>query len=206
MDVMKKVPVREQDPKVRATNFAEVCYGYNEEEAVAEAERCLNCGCVAVSPTDVGTALIALDAMIVTNEREILAEHFFKAAVMGSTVLEKGEIVTKIRVPQAAAGNKQIYYKHRTRKSIDFPILSIALNADMDGQKVKDIRVVFGAAAPVPKRMHQVEEFLRGKDLTRQVAEEAAALAVEDCVPLAENAYKVHLLEVLTRRTLEKLI
>ena len=32
MDVMKKVPVREQDPKVRATNFEEVCYGYNEEE------------------------------------------------------------------------------------------------------------------------------------------------------------------------------
>ena len=42
-DMMKKVPVREQDPKVRATNFEEVCYGYNEEEAVAEAERCLNC-------------------------------------------------------------------------------------------------------------------------------------------------------------------
>ncbi|MBQ6603836.1 MAG: NADPH-dependent glutamate synthase [Eubacterium sp.] len=42
-DMMKKVPVREQDPKVRAANFEEVCLGYNEEEAVAEAERCLNC-------------------------------------------------------------------------------------------------------------------------------------------------------------------
>ncbi len=40
---MKKVPVREQDPKVRATNFEEVCYGYNETEAVEEAARCLNC-------------------------------------------------------------------------------------------------------------------------------------------------------------------
>ncbi|WP_317316672.1 NADPH-dependent glutamate synthase, partial [Peptostreptococcus russellii] len=38
-----KVPVREQDPKVRATNFEEVCYGYNEEEAMQEAQRCLNC-------------------------------------------------------------------------------------------------------------------------------------------------------------------
>ncbi len=38
-----KVPVREQDPKVRATNFEEVCYGYNEEEAIKEAQRCLNC-------------------------------------------------------------------------------------------------------------------------------------------------------------------
>ena len=43
MDMMKKVPVREQDPKVRAANFEEVCLGYNEEEAVLEAARCLNC-------------------------------------------------------------------------------------------------------------------------------------------------------------------
>lgn len=38
-----KVPVREQDPKVRATNFDEVCLGYNEDEAVVEAQRCLSC-------------------------------------------------------------------------------------------------------------------------------------------------------------------
>jgi len=43
MDVLKKVPVREQDPKVRATNFEEVCYGYNAEEAQEEASRCINC-------------------------------------------------------------------------------------------------------------------------------------------------------------------
>ena len=43
MDMLKKVPVREQDPKVRAANFEEVCYGYNKEEAQAEASRCLKC-------------------------------------------------------------------------------------------------------------------------------------------------------------------
>ncbi len=43
VDVLKKVPVREQDPKVRATNFDEVCLGYNQEEAMAEATRCINC-------------------------------------------------------------------------------------------------------------------------------------------------------------------
>ena len=42
-DRFTKIPVREQDPKVRATNFEEVCLGYNEEEAVVEAQRCLNC-------------------------------------------------------------------------------------------------------------------------------------------------------------------
>ena len=40
---MKKVPVREQDAKVRAANFEEVCYGYNAEEALEEAKRCIGC-------------------------------------------------------------------------------------------------------------------------------------------------------------------
>ena len=43
MDVLKKTPVREQDPRVRATNFEEVCLGYNKEEAMEEASRCINC-------------------------------------------------------------------------------------------------------------------------------------------------------------------
>ena len=42
-NVLERVPVREQDPKVRATNFEEVCYGYNKEEAMEEAQRCINC-------------------------------------------------------------------------------------------------------------------------------------------------------------------
>ena len=51
-----RVPVREQDPKVRATNFEEVCYGYNVEEATLEASRCLNCKnprCVAACPVGI---------------------------------------------------------------------------------------------------------------------------------------------------------
>ncbi len=56
MDVLKKVPVREQDPKVRATNFEEVCYGYNLEEAMEEATRCINCKnakCIAGCPVSI---------------------------------------------------------------------------------------------------------------------------------------------------------
>ncbi|MCD7997279.1 MAG: NADPH-dependent glutamate synthase [Clostridiales bacterium] len=57
MDMMKKVPVREQDPKVRATNFEEVCLGYNEEEARAEASRCLKCR----NPKCVGGCPVSID-------------------------------------------------------------------------------------------------------------------------------------------------
>lgn len=56
MDVTKRIPVREQDPILRATNFEEVCYGYNLEEAVSEAKRCLQCKnpkCVTGCPVNV---------------------------------------------------------------------------------------------------------------------------------------------------------
>lgn len=55
-DVLKKVPVREQDPKERATNFDEVCLGYNKEEAMEEAARCINCKnakCVSGCPVNI---------------------------------------------------------------------------------------------------------------------------------------------------------
>lgn len=55
-DVLKKVPVREQNPKVRATNFEEVCLGYNKEEAMEEASRCINCKnakCIAGCPVSI---------------------------------------------------------------------------------------------------------------------------------------------------------
>ena len=52
-----RVPVREQDPKVRATNFEEVCYGYNKEEAMLEASRCLHCK----NPRCVGACPVGID-------------------------------------------------------------------------------------------------------------------------------------------------
>lgn len=69
-----RVPVREQDPKVRATNFEEVCLGYNEEEAVMEAERCLNCK----NPKCVGGCPVSID--IPAFIEQVKDRNFEKAA------------------------------------------------------------------------------------------------------------------------------
>ena len=73
-DVLKKVPVREQDAKVRATNFEEVCYGYNKEEAVEEANRCITCKnakCIEGCP-----ASIDIPAFIAAVKEEKFEEAF----------------------------------------------------------------------------------------------------------------------------------
>jgi len=70
---MVRVPISEQDPKVRATNFEEVCLGYTEEEAVKEAERCLNCK----NPRCVGGCPVSIN--IPAFIQEVKARNFEKA-------------------------------------------------------------------------------------------------------------------------------
>lgn len=88
MDNLKRVPVREQDGKERAKNFNEVCYGYNDEEAIAEAKRCLNCKnarCVSGCPVNVN--IPAFIAQIVSGDvdgaYEIISESSSLPAVCG---------------------------------------------------------------------------------------------------------------------------
>lgn len=83
-----RVPVREQDPKVRATNFEEVCYGYNREEAMLEASRCLHCKnprCVSACP--VGLKIPDFIAKIVEGDVQgaaaVIAEDSSLPAVCG---------------------------------------------------------------------------------------------------------------------------
>ena len=87
-DMMKKVPVREQEPKVRATNFEEVCMGYNLEEAMAEAARCLNCKnakCVAGCPVsiDIPAFIQEVKAGNIEEAARIIAKSSALPAVCG---------------------------------------------------------------------------------------------------------------------------
>lgn len=87
-DMLKKVPVREQDPKVRATNFDEVCLGYNEEEAVEEAQRCLHCKnakCIAGCPVNINIPefIAAVKEKDYTKAYKVISESSSLPAVCG---------------------------------------------------------------------------------------------------------------------------
>lgn len=83
-----RVPVREQDPKVRATNFEEVCYGYNKEEALLEASRCLNCKnprCMTACPVSlqIPRFIAELAAGNIAGAAAVIAEDSSLPAVCG---------------------------------------------------------------------------------------------------------------------------
>ena len=87
-DMMKKVPVREQDPKVRATNFDEVCLGYNMEEAMEEASRCINCKnakCIQGCPVSINIPAFvkAVKEGKITEAADIIAESSALPAICG---------------------------------------------------------------------------------------------------------------------------
>lgn len=69
-----------------------------------EAGRCFNCGCLAVSPSDIGVVLLALDARIVTTKRSLDIQSFFTTNGSGSTVLDTDELITEIQIPKPTNG------------------------------------------------------------------------------------------------------
>ncbi len=83
-----RVPVREQDPAIRATNFEEVCYGYDEQEAMLEASRCLHCKnprCVAACPVNIRIPdfIAALHAGKMQEAADIIAEDSSLPSICG---------------------------------------------------------------------------------------------------------------------------
>jgi len=169
----------------------------------SEAQRCVNCGCIAVNASDMAPALMALGAKIKTTKRELSADHFFAADIMKCTVLDDDELVEEIEIPAPSKNNRQGYQKFRIRNSIDFPIVSLAYSFDLDGQTIKDASIVFGAVAPIPLRARGVEEYLEGRLLSDETAVEAGDVAVQAVKPLAKNRFKVQIVKALLRKMVE---
>jgi xanthine dehydrogenase YagS FAD-binding subunit len=153
--------------------------------------------CIAVHPSDVAPALIALNAKIVTNKRAIGAENFFDVKVPTSTVLAVDEIITEIQVPTPAAGAKSAFLKFAIRKSIDFPIVNCAVLVGGGAP-----RICLNAVAPKPYRAVKAEAAIAGKPINEATAEAAGTAAVEDAKPLTATKYKVQIAKTLVKRAL----
>ena len=185
-----------------------ICYAatprsMNREHCIVGASRC-----VAVNPSDTAPALVALDAeMTVVNasgERSYAAREFFIGPaidIMRMTVLEPGDLLTRIRLPAPQPDARWYFEKIRDRKSWDFSLASVASVLHVDGGVVRDARIVVNGVAPYPVRSDAAERVARGRspdDETGQIAGEAA---VEGARALRHNDYKIALMRNLVKRS-----
>ena len=121
-----RVPVREQDPKVRATNFDEVCYGYNKEEALLEASRCLNCKnprCMTACPVglQIPRFIAELAQGNVAGAAAVIAEDSSLPAVCGRVCPQEtqceGSCVLGVKGEPVAIGKLERFVADYTREN-----------------------------------------------------------------------------------------
>jgi xanthine dehydrogenase YagS FAD-binding subunit len=160
-------------------------------------------GCFAVCPSDMAVALAALDAELELTgpegNRLLNVADFYHPL---RNALDAGEIITEVRVPRPSLETRQIFIKHRVRKSVDFAIVSVGLTVTIEEGICSAARVVLGAVAPGPYRAQKAEEVLLGNALHEETIEKAAIASVADAVPLSKNAFKVEIAKTLVKRGL----
>jgi xanthine dehydrogenase YagS FAD-binding subunit len=170
--------------------------------------------CIAVQPSDLPVALIAVDAEVLVQHADG-AEHWVPmeafhtlagAAPEVETVLRPGDLILAIRIPAHAARRRSHYLKVRDRASFAWALASaaVSLRTEEDGT-VAEARIAAGGVATKPWRLPQVEQVLLGRRLDAQTAVAAAARATEGAVPRPGNAYKVPLLQHTVERAILEL-
>jgi xanthine dehydrogenase YagS FAD-binding subunit len=167
--------------------------------------------CAIVHPSTVATALVALGAIIeLTNARGEIRTMPLEAFLISSTTdvhrendLQSQELLSAVRLPFLSETTRSVHLKQGETDSFDWPIADVAVVLDLapDGRCV-NAAVVLGAAAPVPYRARAAEAFLTETHIDETIAREAAKLALGGATPLAQNAYKIPLLETLVRRAI----
>jgi xanthine dehydrogenase YagS FAD-binding subunit len=155
-------------------------------------------GCIAVHPSDTASALIALNAKVVTNKRTVEAENFFEVNKPKSTVLAQDEFIREIQIPAPPAGAKSAFIKFAFRKSIDFPIVNCAVMVGGGSP-----RICLNAVAPKPYRAVKAEAAIAGKPINEANAEAAGEAAVADASSFPEAAqFKKQIAKVMVKRAL----
>ena len=169
--------------------YADTPTAVNREHAIFDADRC-----VAVNPSDTAPALVALDASMVLRgpkgERIVPAEQYWIGPGIDITrmnILQRGEVLTAIRIPSTMAGAQFYFEKVRDRQVWDFPLVNVA----------SAIKV-----AATPRRLKNVEAAIIGKTRNEETADMAGKMAVEGAQTLRHNAYKVPLMRNLVKRAI----
>jgi carbon-monoxide dehydrogenase medium subunit len=165
--------------------------------------------CNAAPSADVSPALVAMDTVVVIagpdGQRLLPITDFFKG--VRRTDLRPGEVVVEFVVPKPDAGSGSTYLRHTPRRELDIAVVGVGTSLTIKDSKVSKARIALGAVAPVIVRATEAEESLVGQEVTPELLDKAASLAVNAAKPISDQRgsaeYRLHLTRVLTRRTLQ---
>jgi len=159
--------------------------------------------CIAVHPSDLAVALVALDAVVHVRgsrgDRSVALREFHR--LPGSTPhieaeLRPAEVIAAIRVPAHPAARRSHYLKVRDRASFEFAVVSAAVALDMqDDGRIRQARVAVGGVGTKPWRLANVETALAGSSLQRDALRKAAARAAEGAQGRGHNDFKIELMQ-----------
>jgi 4-hydroxybenzoyl-CoA reductase subunit beta len=170
--------------------------------------------CVAAHSADTPPVLMTLDATVVLvgseGQRTVPVRDFFVADGIVNTVRAPGEIVTEIRIPMTSASRRQAYAKLRQRRAIDFPLLTVAIAADLDDDDtVRSIEGVVTALGSRPRILTGWEDLAAGRALDDETVEELAERAHKQCHPLeniiVDPEWRRAMVPVFVRRALDRI-
>jgi CO/xanthine dehydrogenase FAD-binding subunit len=160
--------------------------------------------CQAVTPSDLATTLVALDARVTllsSHGKRTLPMHRFYSGP-GETALRSGELVTRVTVPASARQRASRFEKVRLWEG-DFAVVSACASLQVDDRGVvRDARVVVGALAPTPLRLADVERRLVGARPPNDRLDALSRLWNWRAHPLERNEWKVDAASGLVRRCL----
>jgi 4-hydroxybenzoyl-CoA reductase subunit beta len=168
--------------------------------------------CWAVSSSDTAPVLWSLGAHVrlvgPRGERTIPLQTFYRDDGIDYLAKRPDEIVVEIILPPAD-GWSSVYLKLRRRGSFDFPVLGVAVAARLDGDVVRDARIVLGAVASLPREATAAAEAVRGERLTPEVIDRVAGLAASPAKPLDNtdftHPYRKKVARVFVARALRRL-
>ncbi len=165
--------------------------------------------CIAVHPSDMAVALVALGAEIVVtdgqSQRRIAVEDFYLLpgdTPDRETVLASGELITAIAVPNSAAARRSLYLKVRDRASFEFALVSVAATVELNGSIIHSARIALGGVAARPWRVPAAENAIIGKPATVAGFAIAAAAAVSDAAAARLNGFKIAMAKAAIVRAL----
>jgi 4-hydroxybenzoyl-CoA reductase subunit beta len=118
--------------------------------------------------------------------------------------LAANEIVTRVHLPESAAGWKGSYQKLRVRGSIDYPLAGVAVALKMNSGRVEDARIAITALNPAPHLLKDADSHLVGLEPSAEIADRIGELAARMAKPLTTSAltpeYRREMVRVFTRR------